>query len=91
MALLIGYEHRGQTSRHEQFKSVPPLAVALAYEVLYGAPVSTLFLGMHDEVRMIVEKRVVAMEEELQNRSAKDADAGAIAQKLEWIMERREP
>src|SRR5208282_4161442 len=90
VALLLGYKQRGQTSRHEQFKAFPPLAVALAYEVLYRAPASTLFLGMHDTVNTTVEKRVAAMEKDLQGRSAKNADADSIARKLEWMIERRE-
>ncbi len=90
LGMLLGYKHRGQTSRHEQFKGFPPLAIALAYEVLYRAPVSTLFLGMHDKVKTSVEERLTAMEKDLQGRSANNADAESIARKLEWIVERRE-
>jgi hypothetical protein len=63
--------------------------IALAYEVIYRAPVSTLFLGMHDAVKTTIENRLAAMEEELQGRSAKDHDAGSIARRLEWMTERR--
>ena len=89
LGLLLGYKNRGQTWRHELFASSPPLAIALAYEVLYRAPVSTIFLGMHDTVRTKVEERVAAMEQDLQSRSAKDVDAESIARKLEWMIERR--
>lgn len=90
LGLLLGYEDRGQVSRHEQFTTNPPLTIALAYEVIYRAPVSTLFLGMHGAVTTAIENRLTAMEKDLQGRSAKDHDAGSIARKLEWMMERRE-
>jgi DNA-binding XRE family transcriptional regulator len=90
VGILVGYQERGQTSRHEQFKTLPPLAVAIAYEVLFRAPVSTLFLGTRDTVQATIEKRLAVMERDLQSRSANDADAESIARKLEWIVERRE-
>jgi len=89
LGLLLGYNGRGQVPRHEQFATNPPLAIALAYEVIYRAPVSTLFLGMHDTLKTTIEKRLAAMEEDLQGRSAKDSDAASIARRLEWLMERR--
>src|ERR1019366_2329433 len=85
LGLLLGYENRGQASRHEQSKTYPPLAIALAYEAIYRVPVSTLFLGMHDSVKTTIDKRLAAMEKDLQGRSAKNADAESIARKLEWI------
>ena len=90
LGLLLGYTNRGQASRHEQSKTSPPLAIALAYEVIYRAPVSALFLGMHDGVKTTIEKRLAAMEEDLQGRSAKNSDAESIARRLEWLIERRE-
>jgi hypothetical protein len=63
--------------------------IVLAYEAIYRAPVSTLFLGMHDAVKTTIEKRLAAIEEDLQGRSAKDSDAVSIARRLEWLMERR--
>lgn len=90
VGLLLGYNTRGQASRHEQYKTAPPLAIALAYEVIYRAPVATLFLGMHDTVKTAIEKRLAAMEEDLQGRSAESSDAESIARRLEWLMERRD-
>src|ERR1700680_3498400 len=86
---LLGYKNRGQTARHEQSKTSPPLAIVLAYEVIYRAPVSTLFLGVHDAVKTTIEKRLTAMEEDLQGRTAKNSDAEAIARRLEWLMAQR--
>ena len=63
--------------------------IALAYEVIFRAPVATLFLGTHDAVKTTIEKRLAEMETDLQGRSAKEPDAEAIARRLEWLMERR--
>jgi len=90
LGLLLGYNDRGQVSRHEQFTSSPPLMIALAYEVIYRVPVSTLFLGTHDVVKTTIEKRLADMEEDLQGRSATDSDATSIARRLEWLMQRRD-
>ena len=86
---LVGYKNQGQVSRHEQSKTSPPLVIALAYEVIFRAPVATLFLGTHDAVKTTIEKRLGEMEKDLQGRSAKEPDAEAIARRLEWLMERR--
>jgi hypothetical protein len=64
--------------------------IALAYEAIYRVPISTLFLGMHDAVKTTIENRLEAMEKEWQGRSANDQDAGSIARRLEWMVERRE-
>ena len=91
LGLLLGYKDRGEVSRHEQHKASPPLSIALAYQVIYRVPVSTLFLGMHDAVKTTIEDRLTAMEESLQGRSGNDPDAASIAQTLEWLVERRGP
>jgi glycerol dehydrogenase-like iron-containing ADH family enzyme len=89
LGLLLGYKERGEVPRHEQFISSPPLLIALAYEVIYRAPISTLFLGMHDAVKATIENRLANLEKDLQGRSATDHDAGSIARKLEWMTDRR--
>src|ERR1035441_6564023 len=86
---LVGYKNQGQVSRHEQSKTSPPLVIALAYEVIFRAPVATLFLGTRDAVKATIEKRLAGVEKDLQSRSAKEPDAGSIARRLEWLTERR--
>jgi transcriptional regulator with XRE-family HTH domain len=90
LGLLLGYKNRGEVSRHEQHKASPPLSIALAYQVIYQVPVSTLFLGVHDAVKATIENRLATMEESLQARSGKDPDAASIARTLEWLVERRD-
>jgi len=47
LGALIGYGNGYAVSRHERGKVVPPLSVALAYEVALGIPVARIFNGIH--------------------------------------------
>jgi transcriptional regulator with XRE-family HTH domain len=85
---LIG-KGSGQVSRHERSMSVPPLAAAFAYELIFRVPVSAIFIEMHDAVRDEIEGKLRQMEEELGNRDALGRDAKLVAQKLVWLNERR--
>lgn len=88
LGLLVGYKDLGQVSRHERSHTAPSLATALAYEVIFHAPVSELFPGIHANVTGVTERRLAAFEAGLQRRSAKARGANAIAQKLIWLEER---
>lgn len=90
LGLLLGYKDQAQVSRHERSETVPPLVIALAYEVIFRAPVSELFLGMHDGVETTIERRLAELENDLQGRSAEERCARSIAQRLEWLMNRRD-
>lgn len=47
---LIGCDSREAISRHEWHKQEPTLRTALAYEAIFGIPVSVLFRGLYVEV-----------------------------------------
>jgi transcriptional regulator with XRE-family HTH domain len=85
---LLGYKDPGQISRHERATSVPPLAAALAYELIFGAPVAAIFAELHDAVRRDVEPKLKEMETALEN-CAGGRNAPLIAQKLVWLSERQ--
>ncbi len=86
---LLGYEDAGQISRHERSASVPPLEVALAYELIYRVPIAAIFAGMRDTIGRNVERKLREMEAALGKRSADDRDANLIAQKLVWLSARK--
>lgn len=90
IAGLIGYRDPGQISRHERSESVPSLRAAIYYEVVFRAPLSTIFVGMHADIRQEIETKLQRLEAELQSRSAKDPDANVVAQKLVWLHERKQ-
>lgn len=90
LGLLLGYKDEGQVSRHERSRTVPPLIAALAYEVIFRAPVSTLFPGIHVEVIRMMNGNLSAFEKELQQSSGKGRGASETAQKLIWLAQRKQ-
>ena len=72
MGTLLGYKDSGQVSRHERSSSIPPLAAAPAYELIFRVPVSAIFIGMHGSVERDTEHKLQQLEAELHNRSAAD-------------------
>ena len=84
---LIG-RGSGQVSRHERATSIPPLAAALAYELIFQVPVSVIFIGMHEAIKQDIENKLRRLEEELGNRDL-GRDANSVAQKLVWLKERK--
>jgi len=88
VAHLLGYEHGGEISRHEQLSSFPPFIIALRYEVLYRAPISILFPGLFEEARKEVEDRLTTLIECCKQSTARGREGAMIARKLEWAWER---
>lgn len=91
LASILGYLSEGQVSRHERGDNIPPLPVAVGYEIVFGVPVSEIFRGVRASVGPAIEARLVGMEQNLKRKSAKGRDANAVARKLEWICERNKP
>ncbi|MGE0405270.1 MAG: helix-turn-helix transcriptional regulator [Candidatus Korobacteraceae bacterium] len=89
LAILLGYPNEGAVSRQERFRSVPPLLVALSYEVLFQAPVADLFAGLREAVEQLVEARLQDFEQTLQQRHGRGPGAAITARKLVWLSERR--
>lgn len=85
---LIGLIAHHQVSNHER-SVVPSLMVALSYHVVFAVPVTELFPGLYATVRLNVEERLTELEKKLQDSTAKGRKAQAVAQKLEWLWERR--
>lgn len=86
---LFGYGDPGQVSRHERAINSPTLAAALAYEVLFRVPVSTIFGDMHRNVRREIESKLDEFELELGSSNARGPQAELVARKLEWITQRK--
>lgn len=86
---LLAYSDEGAVSRHEQSKSLPPLLIAIAYEVIFQKPIAELFPGMRETVRNTVEQRMLRFEEALEQHSRSGSRASRVAQKLAWLYERQ--
>ena len=83
---LLGYKNQWQVSRHERGQTVPPLLIALAYEVIFRAPVSSLFARTRATTEQSIEVRLTAFERSL--KRYKGRAPRAAAQKLAWVTER---
>ena len=88
IARIVGL-NEARVSRHERFGIVPPLAIALGYEAIFGLPVKDLYPRFYEEVKQDIENRLASMEAELQQMDVKGRQATMIARKLEWFHERR--
>jgi transcriptional regulator with XRE-family HTH domain len=89
LAMLIGYIDEGAVARHERFSSLPPFLIALAYEIIFQAPVGELFFGLRDTVEHVVEERIGDFKKALEQRDARGRFATRNARKLEWLATRR--
>ncbi len=89
VAIIIGYKQCGPVSHHERSHYLPPLHIALAYEVAFRVPVSELFRGIRETVEQGTENELEKLEHKLQDTSGKGRQANATAKKLQWIAERR--
>jgi transcriptional regulator with XRE-family HTH domain len=87
---LLGYKDAGQVSRHERATSNPPLAAALAYELIFRVSIGTIFAGMRGEIVREVEEKLQEMRITLENRAVRPTDASLVAQKLAWLGGREE-
>lgn len=89
LAILLGIVTESQVSRHERSESIPGLLAALAYEALFGKPISEMFPGLYRTVATGIEERLLHLEKLLQDSSVKGREAEPIARKLEFVCERR--
>lgn len=85
---LVGYQNSWQVGRHEKSKNVPPLMVALAYEVVLEVPVSELFTGIHAVVVGTVTRNCEELKSDLESRAKERRLPEATIQKLEWLRAR---
>jgi transcriptional regulator with XRE-family HTH domain len=70
IAALLGVRWKTRVSRYEREPSLPPLDAALAYEGIYGRPISEIFSGASAKVRAGIRERA-------QNLLQKSRDAAS--------------
>jgi len=88
---LLGRETGAQVSRYEKRHRLPPLETALAYEEIFGVPVSELFAGIRQSVGRDIQKRRVELRARLQTDTPKAHDTRIIAHKLRSLDHRERP
>ncbi len=78
VAFLLGSESGSRVSRYERFHRMPGLEIAIAYAVVFQAPMSELFAGLHDQVADGIRDRAQV----LRRRICATADTGFRSRKL---------
>jgi transcriptional regulator with XRE-family HTH domain len=85
LAYLVGILSHQQVSQHERSTAVPSLIAAVAYQFVFGTPITELFPGLVESVKLNVDERLYRMQKELQDTTAKGREAQKIARTLEWF------
>ena len=88
IGILLGSPDRGQISRHERLNTIPPLLTALSYQAIFCVPISDLFPGVYEAIKLAVEERLETLKKEWQESTVTGPDAELVARKLEWCWER---
>lgn len=65
VAYLLGCQSGAKVSRYERFARQPSLETALAYEMVFGAPVRNLFAGTFQKVEHKTVKRAYLLTQKL--------------------------
>jgi len=89
LADILGLVSEWQISLHEQSREIPLLLTAMSYEIVFSIPLSRLFPGIYETLKINIEARLAALEERLQQSGIKGRAAALIARKLEWLCERK--
>jgi DNA-binding XRE family transcriptional regulator len=82
LAILVGYGDGHAVGKHERSNAVPPLLIALAYEVVFEIPVAQLFVGFRSAVAESVERNVRELKADLENQSGKRR---SVPEKMQWL------
>ena len=88
MALLLGCRSGAKVSRYERFAREPTLQTALAYEAVFGAPVSELFGGVYEQSRAAIQVRAGLLAEMLRQKNS-DPQTGRKLELLSTISSSR--
>lgn len=57
VAMLLGVPWKTRVSRYERERALPPLDAGLAYQEIYGKPVSDIFSGASAKIHGAVRQR----------------------------------
>jgi transcriptional regulator with XRE-family HTH domain len=64
VAFLLGLQSGARVCHYERFTKEPGLQTALAYEAIYGRPISELFPGLFEKIQDEVRARARTLEQQ---------------------------
>lgn len=71
VAFLLGSHNGSKVSRYEQLTREPELKTALAFQVIFKKPVSTLFPGLFEKIKAAVQERARVLAKKVLQGSSK--------------------
>jgi transcriptional regulator with XRE-family HTH domain len=75
VAFLLGCKSKAKISRFELGTNLPTLKTALAYQAIFGVPVSELFAGVFEEIEREVTERAKLLQRTLPNTKGSKIEA----------------
>ena len=88
VAFLIRLKDKSDLSRYERSVRQPSLRTALAYQEVYGKPVSELFAGLNDAVAKDSRNQMKRLRARLHSTIDPQSAGNRIMQKFHWISHR---
>ena len=88
VAEILGFRSDSPAFRHECAKAIPDLRTAMAYEIIFRAPISSQFPKLYRAIEPLVEQRILQLRKRLEEQSGKGPNAARDARKLEFFWER---
>jgi len=88
LAQILGFQTGVPVFRHECSRTYPDLRTALAYEIIFQAPISSQFPALYRSVEPVIEKRILELKARLEAMPGKGRNAVRTARKLEFLWER---
>ena len=70
LARLLGCQYGTKVSRYEQFQRSPALVTAIAYEIIFQAPLKSMFAGLYSQVEERVRRQARSLLAEVERRAA---------------------
>jgi transcriptional regulator with XRE-family HTH domain len=88
LSFLLRLRNKSELSRYERSIRQPSLRMALAYQEVFGTPVSELFAGLNDLASRDARKQMARLKAQLQKRVEIKKDENRNAQKFQWVSQR---
>jgi transcriptional regulator with XRE-family HTH domain len=88
VAELVGFRSDAAAYRHECSKSIPDLRTAMAYEIIFGVPISSMFSGLYRSIEPIIEEQISQLRKQLEDQPGTGPNAERDALKLVFLCER---
>ncbi len=69
LGFLLGHESGSTPGKHERFRGLPTVRLAMAYEIVFGERAERLFWGLYRDVQRETVQRALHLAEELGKRN----------------------